>query len=949
MKTQQPATSGILDEAMLARVRRIGGAVVFLLSLVALLSTAAPTVTFWDSGEFITVAATMSNPHPPGAPLYVLLGRMFSLLPLSSDVAFRITTLSVVASALTVLFLYLTTMRLLRMWIPSPPTMSTAVGMILASASGALVLSFSDTFWFNGTESEVYNIGLCFIAAVVWMVLEWYTHSGMFARMGTLLLASYLIGLSVGVHLLSVLVVVFVVMMVMLRDVEKRAIRAIGIATMSALAALVVMYPGVVRWIPMLLATTTGAIAVAVLLLTGLLFATRRSTAPVLRFMLAAVLLAVLGFTTYTTVLVRAHHQPPINEGSVTDIGRLSGYLSRDWYKGYPLLSGPTYNQGTGTVDSTHSALFPRRWSPLGTELYAGYSSDLDFFLRYQLGHMYLRYFLWNFVGRSSAETDAPAVLLAADTPQPAASGYPSRLFGIPLVLGLIGLVLHFRRDWRTGTAFTSLFLILGLGLVVYFNNGEREPRELDYFFVGSFHVFALWIGVGVSALGQAMVRVVKRPEVQLPVGAVVGIGTVVLVFTANLPSHDRSANLWPYDFSYNLLQSCESEAIYFAGGDNDAYPLWYLQYVEGIRRDVRMVNLGVLEQIPVLKELMAPGHGGTAPVELTLTNDQLANLTEAGQWSTLLSNYRFDHEGGIVHVTFKVPMCRDIDALMAESPEIAAMFADVAQQDSVTMRLTIPATTSIRTFHGLQPRDLLLLDIIRRNMGTRPLHFSRGIDDATMAMLHPWLVTQGLTYRLLPVPAARPDGYRTTAIASMRAHLENLQTEPVPTRAPGFLFRAAARGQRGMDEVSQPMINTYRFLYMNLANDINVVLHDQAAGRRVLRTMERVFPSTLHPTGAAMDFDTGMLMLAIRDTAGVRARSALLEARLRETLAKAAPEARGSTYITLVRLFQLTDDRLKEGELITTLEGLYPGDTLVARFRRDLTERSREIVGTNH
>ncbi len=854
---------------------RISAFLVFLISTVVFLMTVAPTLSFWDCGEFITSAVTMAVPHPPGAPTFQLLGRIFSLLPLGADIGYRVNLLSAFASSLTVLFTFLTGMRLLRMWKGDPTTMAGALGMALSMATGALILSFSDTFWFNGVETEMYGIGMFFISAIVWIGLEWYSHSGVFDTERSLLLIAYLIGLSIGIHLLSVLAMFFVFVLFYLRDRDTMDInlKTIAIGIVLMICGFVVVYPGTVKWLPSLLALNVGwVIALAIIL--GLVWiVAKQQQHPQLRMASLATLLVVLGYSTYSLVLIRANDKPALNENDPYNFERLYKFLNRDQYGSYPLLKGPSYDAAYGGINPDKEKLFPRRWNQEHVERYAKYSSDMDFFLKFQLGFIYNRYFMWNFVGRAGDKQDAPAVFLGEAGDWSESAGYPNRYYAIPLLLGLLGLFFHFKKDWRTGVATGTLFLVLGVGLVVYFNMSEPQVRERDYFFVGSFYVFALWAGLGVYWLFDIISSKTRVAAAGIAIAAVAFAAAPVNMLITNHQTHDRSTNYVAFDYAYNLLQSCEKDAILFTGGDNDTFPVWYVQYVAGVRRDVRVVNLSLLNTDWYTKQLKDDRPYGALPVKLSLNNEEIENLEKnLYEYNRRLYNQagatsRTQEEAAqkveqLIGLTVKIPI--EFPKLelstLKDMPEVAAGLADAAANGRTVEVLEFQRRASRGSF--LAQQDSLIIDIVKNNGSERPIYFATSTSPGDHAGLDQYLVVEGLAWRLSPfrIKLGGNRYYSSMNVKATWRHFKEVRETPDSGRTYGFMFRELANPKVNLDEASTKMIMTYRYVMMGLAQYAVQETNDRAFAKEVMERMETLLPQSIHKLDIMFKPDIAML-----------------------------------------------------------------------------------------
>ncbi len=464
---------------------RLTGAVVFLISVTVLFSTVQPSVSFWDCGEFTAAAYYLQVPHPPGSPLFTVLGRIFSILPFASNAAFKVNTISVLASAFSVLFLYLIAVKLIENYKgKKPEDLWDAAATYIAAAIGALSFSFSDTFWFNGVEAEVYASSTFLFAAITYLMMLWQEKSANKDNEKYILMIAYLIGLSTGVHLMSVLAIVAVAMMilfkkyvtdetalkkssyiflghaaviliiafafwnsekgtspptqVMYKDFDmKFKLAAAGVSVLIMLffrkqvftknsiylplliggAALFITYPGIVKIFPSILAENSGDSIRAVILLLVITFGllgyavyySVKKNKPTLHLVFMSLIFIMMGFTTYTMIIVRSNQNPPMNENRPNDFSELVSYLNRDQYGDFPIF------KRRFSTDPKHSAVF------------TNYSSDLDFFWRYQMNHMMTRYWLWNYAGRESWNQDSHADI----SPFNSAGNFFGKAFGI--------------------------------------------------------------------------------------------------------------------------------------------------------------------------------------------------------------------------------------------------------------------------------------------------------------------------------------------------------------------------------------------------------------------------------------------------------------------------------------------------------------------------------------
>ncbi len=584
---------------------RLMGAVVFVFSFIIYFMTMAPTVSYWDCGEFIACSYKLAVPHPPGAPLYLLVGRIFTLLPIFENIARRVNFISTISSAFTILFLYLITVHLIRQFMSKPEGVVRYVPY-LGAAVGALTYAFTNSFWFNAVEAEVYAPSMLFTSLVVWLIFRWSERSEEVGSERYLLLIAYLLGLAIGVHLLNVLTIPTMLMVIFYKRYRLTVENFIYLG-LIAVAATLAVYPGIVKGLPEFadwfgthapfnsdVSAMLAVILVIAALFGGFLYAVRAQR-HLLSIVLLSVLLIIVGYSTYASIFIRSNLDPNIDENDPETIEAFVSYLNREQYGQTKILD------------------WRSKW--LASPRRNRYSGPFDFFLKYQVNYMYIRYFLWNFLGRAANERDVD----------------PLKFFGIPLLLGLFGAYEHFKRDWKRALAVFALFFMTGLAIVLYLNQDDPQPRERDYSYVGSFFAFSIWIGIGAAALLEMFAQAFKhRARVLVPVlSALLFVISPLNVLAKNYHEQDRTGNYVAWDYSYNMLISAEQNGVIYTNGDNDTFPLWYLQEVENIRPDVRVVNLSLLNTPWYIKQLKHKDP----KVPISLSDAQIEQLVGAIPW----------------------------------------------------------------------------------------------------------------------------------------------------------------------------------------------------------------------------------------------------------------------------------------------------------------------------
>ena len=785
---------------------------IFGLSTLLYVITLAPTTSLWDCGEFISCAVRLEVGHPPGAPLFLLLVRLFSLFAPSPDkVAFCCNLVSAICSGATVALLYLITHNLI-----SRTIRTSALTAIVASAIAALTFAVTDTFWFSAVESEVYAMSIFFTALTLWIVLKW---AGLFESTGRsdtrwLMLACYAIGLSVGVHLLNLLLIPVLTLIVWRACGRRGFVETLKAIAVGALVLIVILFAFVYHGLEiamlleLFLVNTCGApvhsglISFCVILFASLFAATfmTRRRADIWHFVIAGTLLLAIGYTSYAMVIVRANAKPDINLNDPSQVFAFHSFINREQYGDRPLFYGPYYNSTPSGINTRRSyrlegdryrpfdkilsykydddqcGFFPRLYSEDSYHKY-GYSlwTDIDpessekpsfaenvkFAMRYQLGFMYMRYFLWNFAGRQNDNQGSGGTidgnwicgikfiddfhLSMRNGVHPAESGSKARncYYLLPLIAGIAGLMRLAAGKGRSHHALTVivlLFVMTGPAIALYLNQPPMEPRERDYAYVGSFFAFCIAIGFGVAtAINLSRTKTTKLLTAALAVAALPG-----LMLSQNFDDHDRSNRFFDLRIAQSYLESCEPDAILFTRGDNDTYPLWYAQQVEGIRTDVRVVNYGLMGADWCIRQLAAATQA-SAPVDFSISTDR---YTEGNLDNALITNDYSEYVGLRDFVSF----------VGSNNPGSKLTLANGQKIDySPTPNLWFDSPDGDTIFFSignevLYKNDIALLDIIATNRWKRPIYFTVGGEEPAVAMgLDGYLQNEGLVLKLVP------------------------------------------------------------------------------------------------------------------------------------------------------------------------------------------------------
>ncbi|OQX95949.1 hypothetical protein B6I21_02785, partial [candidate division KSB1 bacterium 4572_119] len=575
------------------RTNRIVAFIIFVITSIVYLKTVAPTTSFWDCGEFITSAYIMGIPHPPGAPLYLLVGRFFSMIPFAADIGLRVNIISSFSSSITAMLTYLIIVRLIVMFRGTPRETVDKIIVYSSGIIGSLTLAFSDSFWFNSVEAEVYSISMFFTAFVVWLILVWYEKADESSSDKYIILIAYAIGLVIGVHLLSILALPALFLLVYFRKTKKIEWNSFAVFTLISGLIFIAIYPGIVKKVPnfmLYLNNTTGpgfTLVFLLIILGAILFSMKSAIDNKRRYIflgLASLIVILIGVSTYATIYIRSGLNPDLDENDPENMTNMVSYLNREQYGEWSIVE---------------------RRAP---------------FWEYQIKKMYVRYFGWQFLGTGQTLGEDSRVVETLS---------PFGLFMIPFLFGIIGMFYHFVKDWRHGSFIMILFLATGLAIAVYLNQEDPQPRERDYVYTGSFMAFAIWIGIGAYALLDYF-KTLSQKYREKPQQLLILVTALTLLFIMPINmfafhyhSHNRTGNYVAHDYSYNILQSCEPNAILFTNGDNDTFPLWYLQYVENIRKDVRVVNLSLLNTHWYIKQL----RDQEPKVPISLNNNQIDAL----------------------------------------------------------------------------------------------------------------------------------------------------------------------------------------------------------------------------------------------------------------------------------------------------------------------------------
>ncbi len=858
-------------------INRIFGLFVFLFALIIYVLTVQPTMSFWDCGEFIACAFTLSTPHPPGAPLHILVGKIFTMLPFSSDIGLRMNFLSVLSSALTVLLLYLVSVKVIKNWKGFPESISDILIICVSSAIGALSLGFADSFWFNALEAEVYGFGTFLVALCIYSLMIWWEKSEEPGSDKYLLFMAYVVGLSIGIHLLVVQCIFLAGLFFYFKRYEyskKSLLIALGI---SAIAFFIV-YPFIVKKLPALIQSSPviGGVIVLIVLISGIVYSIQKKNKQ-LNLLFLSIFLIILGYSTYISVLQRSSVKDlPIDENNPDNMERLLSYLNREQYGEQPLIWPRRYSQE------------PQHW-----RTWNNYSSDLEFMWKYQINEMFNRYLFWQYIGRAGYDQGDGVDF--------------KKFFAIPFLLGLIGLFIHYKRDWKMATIFLAMFLMMGVVTALYQNQQDPQPRERDYFYEGAFFVFSLWIAIGVAGILEILKEKLSSPN-YTAVSILFSIFAFVFVplnmLRVNYPYQSRAGNYFPYDYAYNLLQSVEKDAILITNGDNDTFPLWCMQAVYGVRQDVRIVNLSLAQTEWYNLQLKNERPYGALTVPMTFTDAQLTdqNFIRPREWDEKKVYY--------------------LDTPREVFPDSLRNKPDLPEKIAFTVPATIKQKQGNRTITGIKFNDLLVMDIIKASKWKRPVYFSVTVSPDNFVGLGEYLLLQGMAHKLVPYKVS--DG--STMPVNQEITRKCLFETPIqPSKEPqyGFLFRGLTNKDIFFDQTQKRMLEMYRTIFVWLANSYS---EDSAKNNLVAETlnrMENVFAKEVVPMDYRLKYQIAMLYNGIgnKNKFEEYAKEAEIDALIDKSQNSASLQSYYNPYRILLDIYEAKGEYNKALNLLNELD----------------------------
>ena len=887
------------------RLNNIAGWVVFVISFAVYLLTIEPTVSFWDCGEFILSAFKLQVGHPPGAPLFLMIGRISTLFAFGDlqKVALMMNAMSALASAFTILFLFWSITHLVRRvyTINGELEERQILPIICAGIIGSLAYTFSDTFWFSAVEGELYAVSSLITGLVFWAMLKWEEEADREDSGRWIILIAYIMGLGLGVHRLNLLVLPVLVFVYYFRKYEislKGIIKTLILSGIMLWIMVFVIVPGVPEvagWFELFfvnaigLPYNSGLLVFLAVLFGGLAFAIRyslKSGRVVLNYVMTSILVVMIGYSSYAMIVIRSSARPPMNQNNPSDIFSLSYYINMKQYGSAPLFHGQYYsapivnierktagyNKVNGkyepyyrpeyTYSDKFVTIFPRMYSSdsnhkpayeywgkvqgrrftVGSETVVRpvFSENLRYFFRYQVGFMYWRYFMWNFAGRQNdVQGNGNSIhgnwISGINLIDEARLGnlelYPPDLqtnkgrntyFFLPLIIGLGGLLWQWKRDNKGFWLVMIFFFMTGLAIILFLNQYPNQPRERDYAYAGSFYAFAIWIGMGFMFFYEQLQRFLNEKPSAIITFVALLFAAPILMAVQNWDDHSRAGRYTARDIAANYLNSTAPNSILFTYGDNDSFPVWYVQDVEQVRTDVRVANLSYI-QAGWYIDMMRQKAFDAEPMPLTLESDkyiegkreqlpvnnrvdQPVELGQVVQFAGMDDNrYKIDYSGRGDFLNY-LPANKfiiDVDtALVLANGTVKPYYRD---------RIVSPMIWEYSVSDAFKG-DLAIMDMISTNNWKLPIYYSITVPSSQYKGLEKFFVQEGLAYKLVPI---RTDdrGKGDFGTIDVNVMFDNVMNK--------FKWGNADDPKVYLDEVNRRMFSSFRRILAALSGEL--------------------------------------------------------------------------------------------------------------------------------
>ncbi|MFN3839744.1 MAG: DUF2723 domain-containing protein [Cyclobacteriaceae bacterium] len=897
------------------KVNNITGWIVFTIALTAYWLTMEETASYWDCGEFIAVSYKLEVPHPPGAPLFLLIGRMFSFLALGdvTRVAYWINFSSVLAGAFASLFTFWSITifgrKLLNLSKPEELTTDKTILLMGAGLVGALAMTFADSIWFSAVEAEVYSMSMFFTALVVWAMLKWDAIEDEAKANRWIILISYVIGLSIGVHLLNL---VTLPALALIFYFKKYTPSRWGIIATLLVGGLLIIFINdiIIPGLPSLaggfevffvnslgLPFGSGVIVFSVIIIGSLVYGilySQQRVKPVLNTFLLSTAFILIGYVSYAVIVIRSNYNTPIDENDPSDVMSFVSYLKREQYGSRPLLYGqyytaqiidikegaPVYKKGKDKYeiidrkreyiyDPAHMTILPRVYSTTDNHasIYRSklglkegqkptFSDNMRFMFSHQIGWMYIRYFMWNFAGREGDEIGADWLgpnSWFEDVPEMVSYNKArNNFFMIPFILGFFGLYYQAVKDPKNAGVIGLLFILTGVALVIYLNSPPSEPRERDYIYSGSYYAFAFWIGLAVIGLASGIGKFIKNAKAAALTATLIAFTAPALMAIEGWDDHNRSNRYFSVDSANNYLESCAPNGILFTGGDNDTFPLWYAQEVEGIRTDMRVVVLSYYNTDWYIEQSMRKHYQSEAfPYTLTPEHYRQGGPNEGLMYQeTGIKSIDLAQYIDLIKKNSKTllhPYYPNTNMIPSKELVLKVDTALVKKLGIIPKGMEDMLVTEMRLRvrrNSLLKQDLALLDLMLTNNWERPLYVNNTSLEQFNIDLKPFVVSEGNAFRILPIQNPNP----RTRLVNTEVAYDNIMNK--------FRFR-------GLDDPTVFYSVDYRNFVQNHRSTFNDVAEallmksDTVRAREVLLRSLEVMPDK----GVPYDF-TNALML---------------------------------------------------------------------------------------
>jgi len=893
------------------RLNNILGWMVFIIASAVYIITSEPTMSYWDCGEYISTSYKLEVGHAPGAPLFQMIGRFFSMFAFGdvTHVARMVNTMSALSSGFTILFLFWSITMLAKKIVLKNEEMTPHKMHLVFAAGliGSLAYTFTDSFWFSAVEGEVYAMSSFFTAVVFWAMLKWEEHADETHNLRWLILIAYLVGLSIGVHMLNLLTIPAMTMIWYFKKTKNPDWKGILVALVVSVLILGVVMSVIIPWVLKLAAFferfsvnslgmpfNIGTIVFFIVLIASIFFGLRytsRQLKPALNAIFLAFTFILIGYSSFFMLVIRSNADTPIDENNPENAMYLLAYLQREQYGDWPILSGPYYNapvighqdaspiytkdKKTGryeisdkrekvepVYDPSFTTIFPRMWSnreprhareyikwgnvkgrPVQVQINGKeetlmkptFAENLAFMWNYQFVHMYYRYFMWNFVGRQNDLQGMGSKIEGnwksgirffdewrlgnQDKPDSLKNKGDNSFYFLPLLFGLLGVYFTLKKDYKAFVIIGLLFVMTGLAILIYLNQYSPQPRERDYAYAGSFYAFAIWLGLGVICLADILGKWLKA-NLALVLSFVLGLFTVGVMAQQGWDDHDRGGRYTALAMAENYLNSCAPHAILFTNGDNDTFPLWYAQEVEGIRTDVRVVNLSLLNTDWYIDQMKRKAYDSD-PVPFSMTWERYKQGNHDVTY--LVDDPQFKDQYVDIRQLFQI--INTDEGKLKMDPGSGSGVIDYFP----TRKFILPSDSAYLVSNGLVPpkyaghienltfeikrqavekASLMIMDLLATNNWKRPVYFVVTTGTDAYIGLDRFFHQEGLAYRLLPVPAK----YNEQEIGDVNTEVmyDNLMNK--------FKFGGLANPGVYLDESNVRMIMNLRSLYSRLA-----------------------------------------------------------------------------------------------------------------------------------